>query len=85
MTTSTIYVILKQPSELRKRCGMCFVYTFCLSIVGFNFLFQPCNCKHGLKYRQSWANHSFTIDGLENLDTISLIDVYERLIYAAIQ
>ena len=63
-----------------------FVYTFCLSHTCFGyFLFNPCNCKQWLKYQQSWANHCFRIDGLEHLDTISLIDVYELTIHAAIQ
>jgi len=48
-------------------------------------MLRLCNCKHWLKFQQSWANHCFRIDGLEHLDTISLIDVYELMIHAAIQ
>jgi hypothetical protein len=43
------------------------------------------NCKQWLVYQQCWENNSFRINGLEDLETISLIDVYERLIHAAIQ
>ena len=49
------------------------------------FLFRPCNCKQLPKYQQLWANHCFRIDGLEHIDTTSLIDVYELMIHAAIQ
>ena len=62
-----------------------FVYTLCLSHIWFDFLFRPCNCTHWLKYQQSWANHCFRIDALVHLDTISLIDVYQLTIHAAIQ
>ena len=58
-----------------------FVYLSCVSI----FLLMPRNCKQWLQYQQCWENHKFRIDGLEDLDTISLIDVYEWLIHVAIQ
>jgi len=50
-----------------------------------SFLFRPCNCKHWLKFQQSWAKHCFRIDGLEPLDTISQFDLYELMTHAAIQ
>jgi hypothetical protein len=39
------------------------------------FLLRACNFKQWLEYQQFWESHSFTIDDLEDLDTISLIDV----------
>jgi hypothetical protein len=41
--------------------------------------------KQFLEYQQWCANHIYRIDGLEDLDIISLIDVYKRLIHPAIQ
>ena len=58
-----------------------FVYLSCVSI----FLLMPRNYKQWLQCQQCRENYNFRIDGLEDLDTISLIDVYERLIYVAIQ
>jgi hypothetical protein len=43
------------------------------------------NCEQSVEYQQHCANHSFRIVGLEDLETISLIDVYKRPIHAAIQ
>jgi len=46
---------------------------------------MPRNSKQWLQYQQCRENYNFRIDGLENLDTISLINVYERLIHVAIR
>ena len=56
-----------------------------LSFLCFDFLLRSSNCKQWLLYQQRWENQKFRSDGLEDLDTISLIDMYERLIHAVIQ
>jgi hypothetical protein len=84
-TKGTNYIILQQRSVLRNRCGQCFVCMFCLSFLCFDSLLWLSNCKQWLEHQQCWENQSFRIDSLGDLDTISLIDVYERLIHDAIQ
>ena len=46
---------------------------------------MPCNCKQWLEYQQFCVKHGFRIDGLEDLDKISLTDLYKRPIRVAIQ
>jgi hypothetical protein len=48
-----------------------FVYHSYISI----FLLRLPKCKKHLESKQCCANHSFKVDGLEELDAISLIDV----------
>jgi len=70
---------------IKKKYVLRFVSVFCLSFLCFNSLFRPRNCKHWLEYQQCFVNNRFRIEGLVDLDTISFIDVFERLIHATIQ
>jgi hypothetical protein len=51
----------------------------------FTNILRPHNIRQLLKYQQYCAYHIFRNVSLKHLDTIPLIDVYERLIHAAIQ
>ena len=59
------------------------VFILIYSFLNTDFLILR-NCKQWLDYRKFCA-YSFMKDVSEDLDTISLIDVYERLIHVAIQ
>jgi hypothetical protein len=60
---------------------ICFIYLPYVSIL----LSRPRNSKQWLEYQQCWENQSYRIVGIGDLHTISLINVYKRLIHAAIQ
>ena len=67
-------MILKPTLLINEICGLCFLCTFCLSLIVFNFL-RPYTRKQWLEYQQCKANHSFEIDVLEDSDIISKIDM----------
>jgi hypothetical protein len=55
-----------------------------ISVLSNSHFVSPRNSKRWLKYLQFCAK-SFRNNGLEDLDTVSLVDVYDRLIHAAIE
>jgi len=67
MTTNTNYIILTTTLSIKKSCNLCFIFTFCLSLICFNLL-QTCNCKQWPEYRQSCEKKSFWIDDSEDLE-----------------
>jgi hypothetical protein len=62
---------------------LAFVFIVCFIILVSIALLRPRDSTQWQEHQS--RGHIVKIDGLEDLDTISLIDVYERLIHAAIQ
>jgi hypothetical protein len=75
MTTDMNYIILTATLSYYETGAVCFLCTFCLSVICFDILLRTCNCKQWLEHQQSCENHSFSIGDLEQLDAISLIEV----------
>jgi len=85
MPRSVNYIILNSVLLIKKR--MLFNINVLLFIIHFiRFFFQrTCNCKQWLECQQICDKHGFRIGGIKDFYKISLNDVYERLIHAAIQ
>jgi len=83
MPAGTNCIILTATLRIKKQMWLVFSFYVLFSFLVFRVFNY--NCKQWPEYQQYWANHCLRIDGLEYLDTFSLIDVYERLIHDANQ